>query len=665
MNMKKKILFMMILGLLFINANWIDDEYASDHFSNTTSEGLFINATEGGVLSPGSVITNTWLKNWVLMAAIVIFISLGFVALAFIISKSFNITILKAWADIELSQIIVSGIMLALIIVGLGLLDSVSELLISDISDTSGISCTTGQQKSICLANKYLDDTFETANDAARNMMSETLEIGRRAALKEGWALQTLPYMSYSESPDAHLKLIVERNSILMDYYGNVLSSLKAQKYFLNAIGFSVGPIFIVLGLIFRSFFLTRKMGGLLMAIGIGLIVVLPLTYVFSMYTLSIQIYGDEMLSPLDDDCPAECLIQYPIGYNSSDGSTLNSPGSFLPYLPEGETFYDFEPSHEIWANISRDHGLVLCDSVCEGCSLGCRELPLSSSLCFCNETACNNCPVECKVIRRRTDCYESNSTNYCPITLCPDVCKMDLNPSLNNCWTPECEDCSADCRFDYADGTDRSETHPHCSANCDLCGCNVILPSPYQIDCDFACGDLYWERTNLGSLSDPVSGCPEGCLAYLPTTETGSGCEDCSDCDPKCRFINPDLRDPNCNFNGCEDCPTNCMVDMLPITPCQGCWDCTPDCTTLPPIRTDCATVCGELKGFYDLRPSELINKIQGAQGETNTKALGILLFPAYILPLLSIILTIAFIRGFSQFLGGDYEIPGLAKLI
>ena len=87
--MKKKILFMMILGLLFINANWIDDEYASDHFSNTTSEGLFINATEGGVLSPGSVITNTWLKNWVLMAAIVIFISLGFVALAFIISKSF------------------------------------------------------------------------------------------------------------------------------------------------------------------------------------------------------------------------------------------------------------------------------------------------------------------------------------------------------------------------------------------------------------------------------------------------------------------------------------------------------------------------------------------------------------------------------------------------
>jgi hypothetical protein len=106
-------------------------------------------------------------------------------------------------------------------------------------------------------------------------------------------------------------------------------------------------------------------------------------------------------------------------------------------------------------------------------------------------------------------------------------------------------------------------------------------------------------------------------------------------------------------------------MVDELPINICNGCWDCESDCTTLPAIRTDCADVCGELKGFYDIRPKELVDKLEGAEGETNTKALGILLFPAYILPLISIILTIAFIRGFSQYLGGDYEIPGLAKLI
>ncbi|MCC7552131.1 hypothetical protein KO317_00510 [Candidatus Micrarchaeota archaeon] len=663
--MNKKVLILLIFCVVLISGNWIDNEYAIDHFSNTTSEGLFIDATQGGILEPGSVISNTWLKNWVLMAIIVILISFAFVALAYIISKTFNITILKAWADVELSQIIVSGIMLALIIVGLGVLDSISELLIIDIFENLGIECVEGQQKAICIANLYLDDTFDTTNKAAKNLMSETLTIGRRAALKEGWALQTLPYMSFSESPDANLRLIVERNSILIDYYGNILASLKAQKYFLNAIGFSIGPIFIVLGLIFRSFFLTRKMGGLLMAIGIGVIVVLPLTYVFAMFTLSIQIYGDEMLSPLNDNCPAECLQQYPLGFNSSDGSLIYSPSIFSPYLPTGSSFYDFEPSEEIWEDISLNHDIVLCDSVCNGCPIGCRELPLTASLCFCDEEACNDCPKECKVIRERTDCSESDSTYYCPTTLCPNECKMNLTPTLNNCWSSSCGDCPADCRFDYADGTDRTTTHPHCPSECDSCMCNVIIPSPYQIDCNLACGDIYWERTTEGLLSDPSSGCPEGCLGYLPETTDGNGCESCADCDAGCRFIDSELRDPDCDFSCCYDCPTECMIDTLPLSPCQGCWECSPDCTTLPQIRTDCASVCGEIKGFYDVRPKELINKIEGAEGETNAKALGILLFPAYILPLLSIILTIAFIRGFSQFLGGDYEIPGLAKLI
>jgi len=471
--------------------------------------------------------------------------------------------------------------------------------------------------------------------------------------------------MAYSDSPDSALKLTIERNTILMDYYGNVLASLKAQQYFLNAVGFTVGPLFIVLGLIFRSFFLTRKMGGLLLAIGIGLIVVLPLTYVFAMYTLKIEIYGDEMLSPLDDTCPPECLEQYPVAFNLSNGSLYYSPEIFSDYLPEGSTFYDFNTTHEIWANISRDYDLVLCDHECQGCALGCRELPLTASLCFCNESECNDCPEECKVIRNRTDCYESNSTYYCPESLCPAICKMDLTPTLSNCWSPACDDCSADCRFDYADGTPRTDTHPHCSASCELCTCNVIIPSPYQIDCDFACGDIYWERTTEGSLSTPGSGCPESCLGYLPDTSPGSGCEECSDCDAECRFIDPDLRDPDCDFTGCEDCPADCMVNELPLSPCQGCWECSPDCTTYPPIRTDCADVCGEIKGFYDVRPEQMINSLQGAEGETNTKTLGLLLFPAFVLPLLSIILTIAFIVGFSKYLGGDYEIPGLAKLI
>ena len=663
--MKKEIIILIFCMFLVNGYDWVEESYATDLYEDTTAEGLFLNATQGGVLEPGSVITNTWLLNWEILALIVVFISLAIVALTLIIAKTLNISILKAWADVELSQIIVSGIILVIIVVGLGLLDIGSELLVESVSENVAVSCPDGQQKAICLANLYLDDTFDTANGAAKNLMKETLEIGRRASLKQGKALQTLPYMASSGSTDAGLKLMVERNSILMDYYGNTLASLKAQKYFLNAIGFTIGPLFIVFGLIFRSFFLTRKLGGLLIAIGIGVIVVLPLTYVFAMLTLSIQVYGDQMLDPVGGDCPEECLKQYPIGFNASapsDNSTIN-PSEFSPYLPNGTTFYDYLPNDTIWDEISTNYSLVLCDSVCEGCSLGCRELPLTASLCSCNESACNDCPEECKVKRLRTDCYESNSTYHCPTSLCADECKMNLTPALENCWTSECEDCSADCRFNYADGTDRTETHPHCNPACDGCGCNVILPSPHEIDCD-SCGDIYWERTNLGSLSTSGT-CPAGCLGYLPNTTAGSGCEACSDCDYGCRFIDPDLRDPDCNFTGCEDCPTDCMINELPISLCQGCFECYYDCTTLPAIRTDCAEACGEIKGYYNLRPKDLLNKIEGADGETNTKALGVLLFPAFVLPLLSIILTIAFIRGFSQYLGGDYEIPGLGKLI
>ena len=50
---------------------------------------------------------------------------------------------------------------------------------------------------------------------------------------------------------------------------------------------------------------------------------------------------------------------------------------------------------------------------------------------------------------------------------------------------------------------------------------------------------------------------------------------------------------------------------------------------------------------------------------GREDIKSISKMMIPAYVLPLLNILVTLMFIKTFSQILGGDIEIPGVPKVL
>jgi hypothetical protein len=67
-----------------------------------------------------------------------------------------------------------------------------------------------------------------------------------------------------------------------------ILLALKFQESILKFAEFGLAFYLIILGLIFRSIFIFRKFGGLLLSLGICFMFVLPLLYIVGWYTLSI-----------------------------------------------------------------------------------------------------------------------------------------------------------------------------------------------------------------------------------------------------------------------------------------------------------------------------------------------------------------------------------------
>lgn len=112
---------------------------------------------------------------------------------------------------------------------------------------------------------------------------------------------------------------------------------------------------------------------------------------------------------------------------------------------------------------------------------------------------------------------------------------------------------------------------------------------------------------------------------------------------------------------------PFGCSIDCISETPeglCDNCLNCPADCTAIPPIRRDCGDVCVSI-GYYSLRMESLMSGLGGAEGQEDIKNIGVLFLPAFILPIVIVILVLSFVSILSKSLGGEYEIPGITKFL
>ena len=652
--------------------------------NNETFVSGYINQTISG--APHGSLLADMLINWPIISIIFIIIMLAITTIAIMLSKSFNIPQLNAWALTEMNQLIVSAIIVVILLATLLFLDSVVDYIASEAFPD--VSLGHSSPAHVQIANLYLNSTINSVKGAAKDLLEENVKLGELATKRRGRNYQTVPWVANSENKNAYKRLDMTRNMNILNHYGRVISSLKVQQIFINGIGLYIGPFFLLLGVILRSFFMTRRAGGLFISIGIGLLFILPLTYSLSLYTLKMSLTGYRT-TPSPAQCPAECTFKYPLAYNSSNGDELDM-SDLSAFIPTGHSYLDYINNDTFWADVNASYGIVNCDWACEGCAYACRELPSINGLCDCNETACASCPRKCKIQRTRASCNDPASEDYCPTSTCPNYCRVNYTMMIENS-NQDCGDCPMKCRVRYYHsnghgGWDLDTMPPalgpgenNCTNIPDCISCNAYATvlDPDESVCATACADCPdYCRIMDGNGATPTlsicqsncSECPAECKAIVPAPD-GIDCPWYGGGIPlECRFNDPSMRGPGCSGLDYTNIQPDCMAYELPTSICNGCFNCTEDCTNIPPIRTDCADVCGFPEGYMTSSPKDIINSMGdlGARDVMqDARNVGIAYVPGYILPILNIILTISFIRGMSRAIGGEIEIPGLSKLL
>lgn len=572
--------------------------YAAPPYVPATSTSYYDASTKITELETGTGIggaTSTfyqagWFGSWQLSGVIGLAIAIAIIALAAMIGIAFNLPEVKAFANSEISQVIVSAILLLSIIAVIAACDQLANISLQVSSLPVG--CNGNEPCHITAARYYLSSIYDVGNDAAENALYRAIVDQKSAS--SGLQFQTnfwyLLFAGTSMRINAGMSIEAERAGSVFDTASKLMVSIYAQKYFIEVVAFGIAPIFLLLGIVLRTFFFTRKLGGLLLAIAVALFTVYPLAYAFAWYTLNVTIYGERAFGPATDaTCPQECSKTYPVAF------FVNSSGEIMQFRTtqdlvqagindsnwdDGDVNDDGTgefPGLTACRDLSVAYGMLSADmpanmqDQCSGCPDYCREVPFNPDMPGCDIAACSGCNAGCKIMRQRTDCAIQCSD-------CDQSCRTQLpveNKCYNNVETNEapvaanltvdcggCDGCPQWCKILVMNYTSGQKQLMYGSE----AACNINACKPQSL--------LY-----------PTGTCREQCLYYSPLTEVNCNGA-CSGCPEYCRVGNYDelvlagitTAPFDCNTAACTACPDVCKVNITLPTPSNY-----PNCAPYP----------------------------------------------------------------------------------
>jgi hypothetical protein len=663
-------------------------------------------------------------SSWQVLALMGIMISIIIVAIAYMLGRGFEMPEITAWASTELVQVIVNAIIIASL---MGVIAFI-EMVVIGVAVSSNINapgCYGSPNSTSCLqdiTNFYLDDYTSTARDGAVGVLKQNMDAAAMAGRRIGLYCLTIYCLQIGTTTTiaGHYILKSDMYAIIFEYYTNLLSSLEAQRFFVREICFKMGPVILAIGIVARTFFFTRKLGGLLMAIAIGVMFFYPGMYIFDWVTLDFALTGDKALEDEARDCPDECGKVPPIAYYN--GGTLDNQVEVYAAFAEDDDGKDkasgiidgSRSSASATTTNSSHKGYGEVITSCYGgewkdCPVSCRELPYPIAPNCVNYTTgvqekCAAVPEVCKVKRIVQD-IDTVEYDQCPASckVVPPLasdCRLKANGDDGDCllssfdcrvarttdlnWRPtktvnddddnsilKAARCSlaADCKASLT-ATDSCVYVVPVTGKCnDLCG-----GCPYECRIDsIAAGDSDLPSTCIDPDTDDIwaacTVCPEGCKVresqLLQLNDSAAGNSSCQSCALERRLIAPSLP-PNYTIGSCS--LDNCDSDyraVIPRNACEMCLFSEESYAYSPPINTQCGDICKPPDNVPATDPGQF-SKIgeSGLVGLPEIQSVSKLMIPAYLLPLFNIVATLVFIKGLSGFLGGDIEIPGLSKV-
>ncbi len=277
------------------------------------------------------------------ISVIAIMISAGAIALGIGLATG-NRRLQEAGKD-ELNQCLINGLLISAFAV-LFLPSGIVPSLISSITlANSSVSCPSylASNAAICFAQGYLSGSgysfggvqhpsiLSQSTGLILGLLSLNTVLGLLAALKITILVATIDLSSV-------LYPLISQIQFFIKALATVSISVLVQSSILSAISASATTVVLPAGLVLRTFYPTRQLGGFLIATAIGLYVVFPLTYVLDASVISSYQYGISNSTMASLSSSASGLDSYVSGISiktNSTGSLLSGISQYLSQISQ------------------------------------------------------------------------------------------------------------------------------------------------------------------------------------------------------------------------------------------------------------------------------------------------------------------------------------------
>ncbi|MBI5158571.1 hypothetical protein HY992_00445 [Candidatus Micrarchaeota archaeon] len=236
-----------------------------------------IGAGGGFPVFNGAQIFNFMFFQWKTAIFAAMLISTFVAVLMYMGASIINHKELLAWSKSEFGQLLATGLIVANV---LFFITTINQLTFDSFGSTLG--CSQPEDCPIELGQKMLKSIYSDVREMNKNI----LQLNTWFLIMSGMNLfvESInpPWYSFSFTPFAGTSMISNSLTICFDSLMKIMMLVKAQQYVLKLVQTALFPSFMCIGILCRTFFFTRKLGGLMIAIALGLYFVFPLSYVFA-----------------------------------------------------------------------------------------------------------------------------------------------------------------------------------------------------------------------------------------------------------------------------------------------------------------------------------------------------------------------------------------------
>jgi len=226
---------------------------------------------------------------WQNIALLAFGISAGLLAVIYMVGFGFGLNEMQMMAKEELVQLIVFGLLLATLVGGDSILNS--------ISTNEGLA--QGSATMQDAATLIIDDIIDDSGEIMDQISSYDLQISREASKSSQCSIMG---MGYTVSGCGGYTVLAAPLSIAGNIVGFSIGELSAMKRLIQITKEFALNLLLPLGIVLRTVKFTRGAGGLLIALGVALYIMLPAGIIFN-----------EMMAAtfLDDDDEFDAELVY------------------------------------------------------------------------------------------------------------------------------------------------------------------------------------------------------------------------------------------------------------------------------------------------------------------------------------------------------------------